>query len=155
MLIKLVNNVFFLVGDTKSGSHSKSKGETAKPKVEEISSPSHNKSQHKPVNSKDQTTHISSTVQKEPDRKPTGSDADKQPDRNTTSSAKDNKKSKKKSQIKETSTGLPKVPPSTPKLEKATPYEFISAWNALKKSESLQPYYDLLRQIPAKDLSSG
>lgn len=97
-------------------------------------------------------------MHKEPDRKATGSDKDKQPDRKPSSNAsgsQDSKKSKKKSQIKETSTGLPNVQPSVPKLEKATPYEFISAWNALKKSVSLQPYYDLLQQIPSKDLPSG
>lgn len=143
-------------GDTKTSSPSRSKQET-KAKVEEISSPCHNKTQHKPTNSKGEKPNISSTVHKEPDSKLTGSASDKQPDRKpvqSQSSSKDSKKSKKKSQIKETSAGLPNVPPSVLKLEKATPYEFISAWNGLKKSESHQPYYDLLRQIPAKDLSS-
>lgn len=134
-------------GNKTPGSPSKSKQET-KEKVEEKSSPQ--KPQHKPTaSSKDQSL---------PDRKVVGSTNDKQqPDRKTTqsqSSSKDSKRTKKKSQIKETSTGLPNAPSSVPKLEKATPYEFISAWNGLKKSKSRQPYYDLLRQIPASDLSS-
>lgn len=41
-----------------------------------------------------------------------------------------------------------------PKLDKATPYEFISAWNALKKSETVQPYYDLLKQIKPSDIKN-
>lgn len=53
------------------------------------------------------------------------------------------------SSIKPTSFGLPQT---VPKLEKATPYEFISAWNALKQSTDLQPYADLLRQISPADL---
>ncbi|CAC5381567.1 SPAG1 [Mytilus coruscus] len=55
----------------------------------------------------------------------------------------------KSSTIKPTSFGLPQ---SIPKLEKATPYEFITTWNSLKQSTDLQPYADLLRQIPPKDL---
>ncbi|VDI18766.1 sperm-associated antigen 1 [Mytilus galloprovincialis] len=55
----------------------------------------------------------------------------------------------KSSTIKPTSFGLPQ---SVPKLEKATPYEFITAWNSLKQSTDLQPYADLLRQIPPKEL---
>lgn len=57
-----------------------------------------------------------------------------------------------KSSIKATSTGLPVVPPTAPRLEKATPYEFIQAWNSLKNVSELQPYADLLKQIPPKDL---
>lgn len=60
-----------------------------------------------------------------------------------------------KSSIKATSTGLPVVPPTAPRLEKATPYEFIQAWNSLKNVSELQPYADLLRQIPPKDLPQG
>lgn len=47
------------------------------------------------------------------------------------------------------------VPPTAPRLEKATPYEFIQAWNSLKNVSELQPYADLLRQIPPKDLPQG
>lgn len=65
------------------------------------------------------------------------------------------KPSQKKSTIKETSQGLPSVPKSAPKLEKATPYEFISAWNALKKSETVKPFYDLLKQIKPGDIKTG
>ncbi|XP_061185926.1 sperm-associated antigen 1-like [Saccostrea echinata] len=61
-------------------------------------------------------------------------------------------KASQKSSIKPTSTGLPVVPPAAPKLEKATPYEFIQAWNSLKNVTDTQPYADLLRQIPPKDL---
>lgn len=60
-----------------------------------------------------------------------------------------------KSSIKATSTGLPVVPPTAPRLEKATPYEFIQAWNSLKNVSELQPYADLLKQIPPKDLPQG
>ncbi|XP_062574772.1 sperm-associated antigen 1-like isoform X2 [Saccostrea cucullata] len=61
-------------------------------------------------------------------------------------------KASQKSGIKPTSTGLPVVPPAAPKLEKATPYEFIQAWNSLKNVTDTQPYADLLRQISPKDL---
>lgn len=60
-----------------------------------------------------------------------------------------------KSSIKATSAGLPVVPPTAPRLEKATPYEFIQAWNSLKNVSELQPYADLLKQIPPKDLPQG
>lgn len=56
------------------------------------------------------------------------------------------------SSIKPTSFGLPQT---VPKLEKVTPYEFISAWNSLKQSTDMQPYADLLRQIPPADLPKG
>ena len=133
------------VGDAKKDNPSKSKHKTASPKVEEIPTPHQNKPQQQPTDIKSAKQSTNTPAQKESDRKSSPSQ----------SVSKDSKKSKKKSQIKETSTGLPNVQSSVPKLEKATPYEFISAWNALKKSKSLQPYYDLLQQIPAKDLSSG
>ena len=136
--------MFYFVGDTKKDNPSKSKHKTALSKVEEKVSPGQNKQQQS-TDSKSTKQSANTTAQKESDRKSSPSQ----------SSSKDSKKSKKKSQIKETSSGLPSVQTSVPKLEKATPYEFISAWNALKKSKSLQPYYDLLQQIPAKDLSSG
>jgi len=44
---------------------------------------------------------------------------------------------------------------SAPKLDKATPYEFISAWNALKKADSVKPYYDLLKQVKPEDIKTG
>lgn len=47
------------------------------------------------------------------------------------------------------------TPKTAPKLDKATPYEFISAWNALKKSESVKPYYDLLKQVKPGDIKTG
>ncbi|KAK3587971.1 hypothetical protein CHS0354_014488 [Potamilus streckersoni] len=59
---------------------------------------------------------------------------------------------KTKSTVKQTSVGLPKVVPSVLKLEKTTPYEFISAWNNLKSAESLQPYYELLKQVPPEEI---
>ena len=62
-------------------------------------------------------------------------------------------KTTQKSGIKATSTGLPVPPPTTPKLEKATPYEFLQAWNSLKNVMEIQPYVDLLQQIPPKDLT--
>ena len=64
-------------------------------------------------------------------------------------------KTTQKSGIKATSTGLPVPPPTTPKLEKATPYEFLQAWNSLKNVTEIQPYADLLKQIPPKDLPLG
>lgn len=60
-------------------------------------------------------------------------------------------KSPQKSPSKDTGHGVP----SAPKLDKATPYEFISAWNALKKSESVKPYYDLLKQVKPEDIKTG
>ena len=141
---------FVSIGETKKEAPAKSKQETVKPKVEEIHA-----RQNKPVNSQDNKQQLSGN-DKVPDRKPAGKESEKPTDKTPVHSApKDSKKSKKKSQIKETSTGLPKVSPSVPKLEKATPYEFITSWNSLKKSASFQLYYDLLRQIPTKDLSSG
>ena len=142
------------IDETKKAVPSKLKQETVKPKVEEIHAARQNKP-HKPVNSPDRKQQLSGN-DKVPDRKPIGKESQKPADKPPVQSApKDSKKSKKKSQIKETSAGLPKVSPSVPKLEKATPYEFITSWNSLKKSASFQPYYDLLRQIPSKDLSSG
>jgi len=47
------------------------------------------------------------------------------------------------------------VPPSAPKLGKATPYEFIQAWNSLKLAEDVEPYADLLRQISPEELPKG
>ena len=142
------------IGETKKAVPSKSKQDTVKPKIEEIHAARQNEP-HKPVNSQDSKQQLSGN-DKVPDRNQAGKESDKPTDKPPVQSApKDSKKSKKKSQIKETSAGLPKVSPSVPKLEKATPYEFITSWNSLKKSASFQPYYDLLRQIPAKDLSSG
>ena len=61
-------------------------------------------------------------------------------------------KTTQKSGIKATSTGLPVPPPTTPKLEKATPYEFLQVSNSLKNVTEIQPYAGLLKQIPPKDL---
>ena len=62
-----------------------------------------------------------------------------------------------KSGIKVTSTSVPVPPPTTPKLEKVTPYEFLQVWNSLKNVTEIQPYADLilLKQIPPKDLPLG
>ena len=89
----------------------------------------------------------------------------KQPQKTTKSANSESQKDQKKtkvnpsqtskssaSSIKPTSFGLPQT---VPKLEKATPYEFLSAWNALKQSTDVQPYADLLRQIPPADLPKG
>ncbi|KAL4222400.1 Sperm associated antigen 1 [Mactra antiquata] len=72
------------------------------------------------------------------------------------SQSKQNKESRqqKKSTLKETSTGLPRAATNVPKLDKATPYEFISAWNALKKSDTLLPYYNLLKQIKPSEIKT-
>ena len=89
----------------------------------------------------------------------------KQPQKTTKSANSESQKDQKKtkvnpsqtskssaSSIKPTSFGLPQT---VPKLEKATPYEFLSAWNALKQSTDVQPYADLLRQIRPADLPKG
>ncbi|OWF49446.1 sperm-associated antigen 1-like [Mizuhopecten yessoensis] len=67
-------------------------------------------------------------------------------------SQKSEKRPNQSKNIKPTSTGLPVVPPSVPKLDKATPYEFIQAWNSLKKVDDLQPYADLLKQISPAEI---
>lgn len=77
-----------------------------------------------------------------------GGDKHKAPEKSKTSQ----KKPSQSKNIKSTSTGLPVVPPTAPKLDKATPYEFIQAWNSLKKVQDLQPYADLLKQITPADL---
>lgn len=64
-------------------------------------------------------------------------------------------KSQQKSPSKDHGHGMPPAPKAAPKLDKATPYEFISAWNALKKSESVKPYYDLLKQVKPEDIKTG
>lgn len=86
--------------------------------------------------------------------KPVQNSKDSKPVQSQTGSSKKEKGGKKKSTIKETSQGLPSVPKSAPKLDKATPYEFISAWNALKKSETVKPYYELLKQIKPCDIKT-
>ncbi|XP_060067048.1 sperm-associated antigen 1-like [Ylistrum balloti] len=80
-----------------------------------------------------------------------GSDQQKAPEK-AKSSQKSEKRPNQSKTIKSTSTGLPVVPPSAPKLDKATPYEFIQAWNSLKKAEDHQPYADLLKQISPAEL---
>lgn len=90
--------------------------------------------QKKPLETKSQGTKTDSEILKE-----------KQTEKKSTQPS----SGTKSSTIKPTSFGLPQ---SVPKLEKATPYEFITAWNSLKQSTDLQPYADLLRQIPPKEL---
>ncbi|XP_041365550.1 sperm-associated antigen 1-like [Gigantopelta aegis] len=64
-----------------------------------------------------------------------------------------NRKSKKKAKsAKTTGTNSPTPAPSVPNLEKASPYEFIQAWNALKTSQGIQPYADLLRNVAPDEL---
>ncbi|XP_033761832.1 sperm-associated antigen 1-like isoform X2 [Pecten maximus] len=79
------------------------------------------------------------------------SDRQKAPEKSKTSQKSEKKPTQSKN-IKSTSTGLPVVPPSAPKLDKATPYEFIQAWNSLKKVDDLQPYADVLKQITPAEL---
>ena len=63
-------------------------------------------------------------------------------------------KTTQKAGIKATSTDLP--PPShNTQTEKATHYEFLQARNSLKNVTEIQPYADLLKQIPPKDLPLG
>ncbi|XP_053374130.1 sperm-associated antigen 1-like [Mercenaria mercenaria] len=121
-------------GASKASSESKAGGKDAKPKVEVINTET-NKKQSK-----------SKPVKEHKDSKPVNSQ--------TGSSKKGSKPSQKKSAIKETSQGLPSVPQTAPKLDKATPYEFISAWNALKNSETVKLYYDLLKQIKPGDIKT-
>ena len=45
--------------------------------------------------------------------------------------------------------------PTVPKLDKASPYEFIQAWNSLKSASGVQAYTDLLQQIQPVDLPRG
>lgn len=51
--------------------------------------------------------------------------------------------------------GQPVAPSTAPRLMKTTPYEFCQAWNSLKSCPGIQPYADILRQIPPADLPSG
>ncbi|GAB1601183.1 sperm-associated antigen 1-like [Argonauta hians] len=44
------------------------------------------------------------------------------------------------------------TPVSAPHIDKATPYEFLKAWNSLKTLNNTKPYADLLAQITPKDL---
>ena len=53
------------------------------------------------------------------------------------------------------SEGLQKSAPQTPKLAKATPYEFMQAWNSLRTVKDLKPYAGLLEQIQPEDLPKG
>ena len=62
---------------------------------------------------------------------------------------------KKSTKIVETGSGYPTTSKPVTKLTKATPYEFISAWNALKKAETVEPYYDLLKQIKPSEIKTG
>ncbi|BFZ01434.1 hypothetical protein BsWGS_04473 [Bradybaena similaris] len=50
--------------------------------------------------------------------------------------------------------GQPVAPSTAPRLMKTTPYEFCQAWNSLKSCPGIQPYADILRQIPPADLPS-
>ncbi|XP_071108746.1 sperm-associated antigen 1-like isoform X2 [Haliotis cracherodii] len=97
--------------------------------------------------------------------KPSHTDAAGPPTTNSTTSStspqstsKSNKsrKSKSKSNRKATETpGASSVtvsPPSVPRLEKATPYEFLQAWNSLKTATSVEPFAELMQQIQPKDL---
>jgi hypothetical protein len=134
-----VNSSAFIITLTEtssksSGSKPSVKGQDSKPKVEVINSET-NEAKSKPVKKQKDSS------------KPVNSQSG--------SSKKDTKSSQKKSTIKETSQGLPSVPQTAPKLDKATPYEFISAWNALKKAENVKPYYDLLKQIKPSDIKTG
>lgn len=54
--------------------------------------------------------------------------------------------------VKTMGNGLPVAPPTVPKLDKATPYEFIQAWNSLKLAKDVQPYADLLKQILPEEI---
>ncbi|WAQ94674.1 SPAG1-like protein [Mya arenaria] len=112
---------------TKDPSSKGSKNDTSKPQIQEVSE------------------------QKPPATKPT-----KQSTKQSTSKdeQKEKKQQKKSTTVTDTITGLPSVPKSGPKLDKATPFEFISAWNALKKSETVEPYYDLLKQIKPSDIKT-
>ncbi|CAG5119653.1 unnamed protein product, partial [Candidula unifasciata] len=66
-----------------------------------------------------------------------------------------NNVSKKQSQTHEAPIqGQPLAPPTAPRLMKTTPYEFCQAWNSLKSCQGVQPYADILRQIPPADLPS-
>ena len=38
---------------------------------------------------------------------------------------------------------------------KATPYEFMSAWIALKNSQDVEPYLDIVKQVKPHDLPKG
>eukprot|EP00106_Octopus_bimaculoides_P007571 XP_014775013.1 PREDICTED: sperm-associated antigen 1-like [Octopus bimaculoides] len=44
------------------------------------------------------------------------------------------------------------TPVSAPHIDKATPYEFLKAWNSLKTLNNTKPYADLLAQVSPKDL---
>ncbi|KAL3832002.1 hypothetical protein ACJMK2_023686, partial [Sinanodonta woodiana] len=85
-------------------------------------------------------------------QKPKSSSKSSKTSEATTTQKSKSQEQKTKSAVKQASVGLPKVAPSVPKLEKTTPYEFISAWNSLKSADSLQPYYDLLKQVPPEEI---
>ena len=137
----------------------------------EVPLPSH-KDQPKTVNKKVSKTESKPTAKQsdtepkvtsqQPIKQEKTTPPSKQPQKTTKSANSESQKDQKKtkvnpsqtskssaSSIKPTSFGLPQT---VPKLEKATPYEFLSAWNALKQSTDVQPYADLLRQIPPADL---
>ena len=46
----------------------------------------------------------------------------------------------------------PPPPVAAPHIDKATPYEFLKAWNSLKTVRNTKPYADLLAQVPPEDL---
>ncbi|KAK6165356.1 hypothetical protein SNE40_022298 [Patella caerulea] len=68
--------------------------------------------------------------------------------------SKSTKKKKQKQGSKESSPVMGQMQTSSidPKKIKATPYEFMTAWNSLKSSKQSEPYTDLLRQVPPQEL---
>lgn len=60
--------------------------------------------------------------------------------------------SNNKKGCKSASRTAPPPPVAAPHIDKATPYEFLKAWNSLKTVRNTKPYADLLAQVPPEDL---
>ena len=98
------------------------------------------------------------TTQKTEPVKPKATESSQKPKTQASDTKANNKATAQKSaKSKDTSSpgSSTKSTTSAPKLDKATPYEFISAWNALKKADSVKPYYDLLKQVKPEDIKTG
>ncbi|XP_050388622.2 sperm-associated antigen 1 [Patella vulgata] len=81
-------------------------------------------------------------------------ETDAQSPTDSAAQSKSTKKKKQKQGSKESSPVMGQMQTSSidPKKIKATPYEFMTAWNSLKSSKQSEPYTDLLRQVPPQEL---
>ncbi|XP_067649303.1 sperm-associated antigen 1-like isoform X2 [Haliotis asinina] len=115
-----------------------------KMKIEEVDDDEEDEEEPKPKSEKAKLPHPQAPKQAKTNSTPSS----------TSPQSKSNKSRKSKSKFKATETsGTASMSPiSVPKLEKATPYEFLQAWNSLKTASTVEPFVELLQQIEPKDL---